>query len=60
MNAYLRFLLKMKGGFQYMLWLASILCFVVFGLSKSTDMQTLGLAIVLILVIVITGGFEFY
>lgn len=41
-----------------MLWVGSLLCFVVYGISGATDNQTFALAIVLILVILITTIFQ--
>jgi magnesium-transporting ATPase (P-type) len=48
------------GGFQLMMWFGSILCFIVYGLSGNTDVQTLALAIVLIFVVVATTIFQSY
>ena len=45
------------GGFQLMLISGSLLCFIVYGLSEGTDMQTLALAIVLIAIVFITTSF---
>ena len=43
-----------------MLWVASLLCFVVFGIVTPPDWQTMILAIVLICVVLITSTFEIY
>lgn len=56
----LKFLLMLVGGFQLMLWVGSILCFIVVGITDPLDVQTLALAIVLILVIFATGAFQAY
>jgi len=55
---FVKFLLNLVGGFQLMLWFGSVLCFVVFGLTNATDVQTLALAVVLILVIFVTTIFQ--
>ena len=43
-----------------MLWFGSALCFIVYGISLGTDIQTLALAVVLILVIFVTCIFQSY
>lgn len=43
-----------------MLWFGAVLCFIVFGISGGTDIQTLALAIVLILVVFVTTVFQSY
>jgi sodium/potassium-transporting ATPase subunit alpha len=60
MHWFIKFCLNLIGGFQLMLWFGSILCFVVYGLSNGTDVQTLALAIVLILVVLVTTVFQSY
>ncbi|CUI15461.1 sodium potassium-transporting ATPase subunit alpha, putative, partial [Bodo saltans] len=59
-----KFFLNCLGGFSLMLLGASILAFVIFAIEKSQqqlfDVQTLALAIVLIIVILITSGFQTY
>ena len=55
---FIKFLWTLIGGFQLMLWFGSILCFVVFGISNGTDIQTLALAVVLIVVIFVTCIFQ--
>lgn len=40
-----------------MLISGGLLCFIVFGLSDGTDIQTLALAIVLIAIVIITTAF---
>lgn len=57
---FIKFLLTLVGGFQLMMWFGSILCWIVYGLSNGEDVQTLALAIVLILVVFIAGGFQSY
>ena len=56
----IKFLLTLVGGFQLMLWFGSILCFIVFGLTHGEDVQTLALAIVLIVVVFVTSIFQEY
>jgi len=59
---FIKLLLNMVGGFQMMLWIGAILCFVVFGLSFSghdgADFQTFSLAMVLIVVVMVTSIFQ--
>lgn len=43
-----------------MLWFGSVLCFIVYAISAGTDIQTLALAVVLILVIFVTCIFQAY
>lgn len=43
-----------------MLWFGSILCFIVYGLQNGADVQTLALAVVLIIVIFVTCIFQAY
>lgn len=50
----------LTGGFQLMMWFGSILCWIVYGISEGTDIQTLALAIVLIVVVVVTAIFQTY
>ena len=57
---FIKFLLNLIGGFQLMLWFGSILCFIVYGLSGGTDVQTLALAVVLIAVVLVTTIFQSY
>jgi magnesium-transporting ATPase (P-type) len=57
---WLKAAIALVGGFQVMLWVGSILCFIVYGITGGTDLQTLILAIVLILVIVVTTSFQLY
>jgi sodium/potassium-transporting ATPase subunit alpha len=57
---FIKFLLTMIGGFQLMMWGGSALCWVVYGLSGGTDVQTLALAIVLIAVVLVTSIFQSY
>ncbi|CUI15458.1 sodium potassium-transporting ATPase subunit alpha, putative [Bodo saltans] len=59
-----KFFLNCLGGFSLMLLGASVLAFVIFAIEKSQqqifDVQTLALAIVLIIVILVTSGFMTY
>ena len=57
---FVKFLWTLVGGFQIMLWFGSALCFVVYGISKGTDIQVLALAVVLIVVIFVTCIFQAY
>lgn len=57
---FVKFLFNLVGGFQLMLWFGSILCFIVFGLTNGHDIQTLALAIVLIIVVFVTTMFQSY
>jgi magnesium-transporting ATPase (P-type) len=54
----IKFLFTLIGGFQLMMWIGAILCFVVYGISNATDVQTLALAIVLVLVVLLTSIFQ--
>ena len=57
MHWFLKFLIAFFGGFQLMLIGGSVLCFTLYGLSEGTDMQTLALAIVLIVIVLVTTCF---
>jgi magnesium-transporting ATPase (P-type) len=57
-HPFLLFLLSLVHGFQLMMNVGAILCFVVFFISGSTDVQTLALAIILIVVTVLTSAFQ--
>ena len=57
---FVKFLISLVGGFQLMLFFGAILCFIVFGISNGTDVQTLVLAIVLVLLVFITSIFQIY
>lgn len=50
----------MFGGFQTLLWCGAALCLVVFALSMGTQIQSLALSIALVLVVVVTSGFQLY
>jgi sodium/potassium-transporting ATPase subunit alpha len=51
----------LTGLFNYMLWVGAILCFIVYGLqSDFTDKTNLWLAVVMIIVIMVTGTLNFY
>jgi magnesium-transporting ATPase (P-type) len=56
----IKLFIQLVGGFQLMMWFGSILCFIVYGLSNQTDVQTLALAIVLIFVVIATTIFQSY
>lgn len=56
----LKVIFCLLGGFQLMMWFGATLCFIVFGLSKGEDFQTLVLAIVLILVVLVTTSFQMF
>lgn len=59
--AIVQFLLMLTGLFNYMLWVGSILCFLVFGLQTDyTDKTNLWLAIIMIVVILVTGILNYY
>lgn len=55
-----KFFMILIGGFQLMMWFGSALCWIVYGLSEGEDVQTLALAIVLIVVVLLTATFQFY
>jgi magnesium-transporting ATPase (P-type) len=55
-----KFFFTLIGGFQMMLWVGAILCFVVYGLTHREDTQTFVLAWVLIIVVFITSIFQSY
>lgn len=55
-----KFLMILIGGFQLMMWFGSALCWIVYGISGGEDVQTLALAIVLIVVVMLTATFQFY
>lgn len=51
----------LTGLFNYMLWVGSALCFLVYGLQTDfTDKTNLWLAIIMIIVILITGVLNYY
>lgn len=53
---YIKLLINFGGFFNYLLWLAAILCLVSYGVSvDKTDKSNLYLGIVLIVVILMTG-----
>ena len=56
----IKFFFTLVGGFQLMMWFGSVLCFVVYGLTNGEDVQTLALAIVLIVVVIVTAVFQTY
>jgi sodium/potassium-transporting ATPase subunit alpha len=59
---WVKFLWNLISGFQLMLWAGAAMCFVVVGITANTpagpDYQSLALAIVLILVVLITTTFQ--
>lgn len=56
---WLQFVGHLTGFFSLLLWFAGILCFVAYGLDKSS-MDFLYLGIVLVVVVFFTGVFSFY
>ena len=56
---YVAFLKEMTGFFALLLWFASILCFIGYGLDPS-DISNLYLGVVLVLVVIMTGCFSYY
>jgi sodium/potassium-transporting ATPase subunit alpha len=57
---FVKFCYNLIGGFQLMMWFGAVLCFIVYGLTNATDVQTLALGIVLIVVVVVTTVFQSY
>ena len=55
---FVKFLWNLVGGFQLMMWFGAILCYIVFGLTNGTDIQTLALGVVLIVVVFSTTIFQ--
>jgi sodium/potassium-transporting ATPase subunit alpha len=55
---WLKFLQHLVGGFAILLWVGSLLCFIVYIIDGGVENLTLG--IVLAAVVVITGVFSFY
>jgi len=54
---------EMVGGFATLLWIASIMCFVAYGIESSAGnppVDNLALGIVLAMVVIITGFFSFF
>lgn len=56
----IKFLISLVSGFQLMMNVGAVLCFIVYGISEGTDVQTLALGIILILVVLITSFFQIY
>jgi sodium/potassium-transporting ATPase subunit alpha len=55
-----QWLKEMTGLFNYVMWIGSALCFLAYGLQEvKEDKSNLYLAIVLILVILISGSLNF-
>ena len=58
---FVKLLLEFTGLFNYMLWIGAILCFVSYAVQvDKRDKSNLYLAIVLIIVVFITGIMAFY
>lgn len=57
-NLCMRFMHHLVGGFSSLLWIGSILCFVVYGIDGTIENLTLG--IVLAVVVTLTAIFAFY
>ncbi len=57
---YVKLALQMVGGFQVMMIVGAILCFIVGPISKPVDYQTIYLGIVLVIVVVSTGFFAWW
>lgn len=58
MHWLVKFVMNLLGGFQMMLWIGAVLCFVVYGITKAEDVQALALAIVLMVVAFATTVFQ--
>lgn len=56
----IKVLLLLVGGFQLMMFGGGILCFIVYGISKATDVQSLALGIVLVVVVFASAAFQYY
>lgn len=56
---YILFIKELTGFFSILLWIASILCFIGYGLAPD-DMSNLWLGIVLAVVVFLTGCFSYY
>jgi hypothetical protein len=57
---FIKLLKQFMGGFQLMMIVASVLCFIVGPISTPVDEQTIYLGVVLIFVVISTGFFTFY
>jgi len=55
---YIKLIKEYTGFFSMLLWIAGILCFIAYGLDSSS-MDNLFLAIVLCLVVLVTGTFSY-
>eukprot|EP01125_Pyxidicula_operculata_P001158 TRINITY_DN1110_c0_g1_i1.p1 TRINITY_DN1110_c0_g1~~TRINITY_DN1110_c0_g1_i1.p1 ORF type:complete len:991 (-),score=157.05 TRINITY_DN1110_c0_g1_i1:104-3076(-) len=55
----LEFFKTLFGGFQILLWVAALLCFISYGLSPQLALENLYIGGVLVFVVVITGIFTF-
>jgi len=60
MHPLLKFLLSLVHGFQLMMNVGAILCFIVYGISNAEDSQTLALGVMLIVVVFLTSAFQTY
>lgn len=63
MHWFVKFLRILIGGFQLMLWVGAVLCYIVYGLSiraGNPDNQTFALAWVLVIVVFVTSIFQSY
>ena len=57
----IKYLLEFTGLFNFMLWFSSVLCFIAFGLQDDkTDKSSLYLAIIICIVVLITGNLSYY
>ncbi|KAK0042674.1 sodium/potassium-transporting ATPase subunit alpha-2 [Biomphalaria pfeifferi] len=61
---WVKFCRNMLGGFNMLMWVASILCFIAYGIQISQDPTASGdnlyLGVVLALVVLLTGSFSYY
>nr|CAB3224447.1 sodium/potassium-transporting ATPase subunit alpha-3-like [Phallusia mammillata] len=61
---WIKFCKNLFGGFSTLLWIGAILCFFTFGLESSSlehpNMDNLYLGMVLALVVIVTGCFQYY
>jgi cation transport ATPase len=57
---YVKLAMQMVGGFQVMMIVGAILCFIVGPISEPIDWQTIYLGIVLVIVVVSTGFFAWW
>ncbi|XP_075462193.1 potassium-transporting ATPase alpha chain 1 [Ascaphus truei] len=61
---YVKFARQLAGGLQCLMWVAAVICLIAFGIQMAqkdlTSADNLYLAITLITVVVVTGGFGYY